>query len=150
MTYYFTSADGKDLDTRTQIISPITTNEVGWCKSNGAAPYLYWGGDNTGFGVESVYVDLTQFSSSATVSVTAKAWWYNIRNSGDMTLEIVAYSGGTMQKVGYGFVNNGGIQTNFTGINKNIMTLAGNCTPNPDLIKTITYNKSNNTLTFTP
>ena len=54
LRYIWTSAGGRDLDTRTYISSPARNVVVGWNKNNNDDVYLQWGGDNTGSGVESV------------------------------------------------------------------------------------------------
>lgn len=149
ITYQFNSSNGLDLDSKTKIISPIQTNVVGYCKSNNAVPYLYWGGDNEGTGVESCYVDLTEFNPTDIVRINCAAVWYSQRNNGNMSIDIRAYLGGTMVLNGFGYQNVGGTQTNFTSFSRNVSLQTSSCVDGEN-IGVISYNKSNNQLTFTP
>ena len=149
ITYQFDSTNGLDLDSKTKLIAPIQSNTVGYCKSNDASPYLYWGGDNVGTGVESAYVDLTQFNANAAIQINCGGVWYNQRLNGNMSIDIRAYLGGTMVLNGYGFQNVGGTQTNFTSFAGNIALQSEDCSDG-QTVGVISYNKATNQLTFTP
>jgi hypothetical protein len=149
ITYQFDSTNGLDLDSKTKLIAPIQSDIVGFCKSNDASPYLYWGGDNQGSGVESAYVDLTQFNANAVVQINCGGVWYNQRLNGNMSIDIRAYLGGTMVLNGYGFQNVGGTQTNFTSFAGNIALQTDVCSDG-QTVGIISYNKATNQLTFTP
>jgi len=80
-------------------------------------PNLWWGGDNinTG-GYESVYVDIKQLKLSGSVTsiqLNCRAnWFQNTPNTGTgiVKIQMLAYSGGTMDSDGnYGFSNTGGV-----------------------------------------
>jgi len=148
-TYNFTAEDGRDLDTRTSITYPISRGPLGWCKDNEAPP-LYYGGDNTGIGVESCYVDLTDaaFDDADYVSVLCQCWWYKTRAAGDVSLDIVAYLGGSMSQVGYAFVNVGGEQTADISCTSNVLLNESDCVATPETLGTVTYNFNTNALTI--
>lgn len=86
--YNWTSADGRDLDTRTSVVAPTSSNEVGWARSSTAGNnYLFWHGDNTGWsGNERVTVNLdnlrSDFPSSEEFRIDLRAFWYGERVAG--------------------------------------------------------------------
>ena len=111
--YVWNSQGGKDLDTRTYITVPNRKeNMVGWSRMNSDANYLLWNNDNTGSGVEAVLVNLKElkkdFPGQKEFKVLLRAFWYSTRASGDLTVEVNTYKGGTMSKSGYDWVNTGG------------------------------------------
>jgi hypothetical protein len=122
--YIWTSAGGTDLDTRTQVIEPYVGYSVGWSRYPEATG-LEWGGDNTEIGAEAVLIDFQEIAnnnnkpSSSIIQVALSAFWYNICNSGDFTLEFETYLGGTMVSQGYDFVNNGGVLVDSFTVGKN-------------------------------
>jgi len=73
---------------------------------------MEWGGDNTGFGVESVLIKIKDirrdFPNATYIDFLCACHWYGSRYTGDISLDISAYRGGTPQKQGYGFVINNG------------------------------------------
>lgn len=91
-------------------------------------PYLNWGTDNTtGAGVEAILVNFAQFitdnpSTSNPIQIRMNAVWYNTLQSGDITVQITTYSGGTMSLVGTDFVNSGGSMVNNVSLPVNIGT----------------------------
>jgi hypothetical protein len=109
ITYQFDASGGSDLDTRTKIISPIAGRNLGYCYPK-PTEGLHWGGDNKGYGVESVYIDVNHFEENEVIEVLCKAWWYERKDSGKMSLDIRAYKGGTMrlEKEKFQFINIGG------------------------------------------
>jgi hypothetical protein len=147
ITYYFDATGGRDLDTRTQIINPVQTNIVGFCEPNDADPYLFWGGDNTGYGLESCYVDLTKFSENSVVEIKCGANWFGERASGNMRLQIITYKGGTIQQEGFAFINVGGQKTASREIPYNIFNLQAACVYGNE-IGVLSYNKQTNRLLF--
>jgi hypothetical protein len=149
ITYQFNSTNGLDLDSKTKLLDPIQSDIVGFCKSANAEPYLYWGGDNEGTGVESVFVDLKQFGPSDMVRINCAGVWYGTRNNGNMSIDIRAFLGGTMVLNGFGYQNVGGTQTNFTSFNGNISLQSSSCVDGQN-VGIVAYNKATNQLTFTP
>jgi hypothetical protein len=150
ITYQFDESGGIDLDTRTEITSPVRVNPLGYCnRQNSGEPYLFWSKDNTRTGVESYLVDLTQFGPNDIVNIACAAFWYRHRNNGNITIDIKAYEDGEMSLEGFQFVNNGGHESAFTSFNGNAIGCCGNCSK-MESVGTILYNKKDKTLTFEP
>lgn len=119
---------GMDLDTRTSITSPESCEVVGWCKAstgNGSNGVWYsWGGDNRGYGIESVLIDVAKIREAYPVQDIKgriSLFWYEAREGGDFVIQLEAYKGGTMALNGYSWENSGG---ELTGI----LYKAGNST----------------------
>ncbi len=117
LRYLFT--DGRDLDTRTKLISPEVGSYVGWCMNGsftGSNNLIWyeWSGDNTGTGYESVLINVSNIRSAhPTLDISGECFglWYGERESGNVTISLTAYLGGTMERVGFDFINVGGQQT---------------------------------------
>lgn len=123
---------GTDLDTRVGILTsiPYQFTYTGWCQSDfvpniSGLPesdyYLIWGGDNvTSAGGESVLVNFDKIVADnpgiPEIELDLRAFWYDIRNSGDFTLQFETYLGGTMQVSGLDFVNVGGVVVQTTNV----------------------------------
>ena len=150
ITYQFDPSGGRDLDTRTNIESPNQSPILGYCKQR-TGQNIVWSGDNTGYGVESVYIDLNQYGANDLIKVLCKSFWFSQRNSGNMSLDIRAYKGGTMQRDHtnhFQFINVGGEQVgNVISIPKNISMVGGNCMTG-ETIGTVKYNRGNQSLSF--
>jgi hypothetical protein len=147
ITYQFDASGGTDLDTRTRLISPEKGNELGFCKKS-ESKGLYWSLDNKGYGVESIYIDVTQFNENDVVEVLCKAWWYSERNSGEMSLDIRAYKGGTMRKENFQFINDGGEQVgNVISFPHKINLLSEGC-PIAEKIGVLKFDRATQILTF--
>jgi hypothetical protein len=119
--------DGADLDTRTQLVinginevpnpSRVVGAVVGWNRgsefrsgTNNAVLYR-WGGDNTGRGFESVLIDIAAIRAAYPgffFNGYCKAFWYSLRQSGNVWLSVTSYKGGVMHSDGPDFVNVGG------------------------------------------
>ena len=110
--YIWTASAGRDLDTRTRITTPARNTDVGWSRSDQDGSFLRWGGDNTQDGVESVLIDvkalIDSYPTYEEFVIALKAFWYSTVYTGVVGLEFASYKGGTMSKVGYNYVNNGG------------------------------------------
>lgn len=129
--YIWNGAGGTDLDTRTAFSdlpnSLYNLKDLGWARSgSGSHPlggayvgpsdtnyYMWWSGDNQGTtGGETVLIDFkkikTDFPSLQDLTTRFRAFWYNSRNSGDISYEVTTYKGGTMAISGFNFVNTGG------------------------------------------
>lgn len=150
ITYQFDKSGGKDLDTRTNIESPNQSSVLGFCKSKSASN-IVWSDDNTGFGVESVYIDINKYNSDDIIVVLCKAFWYSQRNSGNMSLDIRAYKGGKMKrdKINhFQFINVGGEMVgNVISFPKNIEMKGPKCLPG-ETIGRVKYNRKNQALSF--
>ena len=125
LTYTFT--DGTDLDTRTRISSPdIGQNDsslyLGWCRADRYPledgihnPVMTWGGDNTGTGFESVFINLIEFKSQypsysgSTITIDMNAIWYGSLGTQPIIMNAVMYKGGTvsLDSGNYLFTNQG-------------------------------------------
>ncbi len=111
--YNFAQTAGTDLDTSTKLTYPTQEGPYGFsCRNQGTSTYMEWGGDNTGFGVESVLIKIKDirrdFPNATYIDFLCACHWYGSRYTGDISLDISAYRGGTPQKQGYGFVINNG------------------------------------------
>lgn len=151
ISYNWTSANGTDLDGSTNIESPVTTADVGYGQAvNGAPPYLYWSGDNTYTGAEYYYVDLRQFADTAVVKIRCAAWWWEIRGNGNVLLKAEASKGGAIVTSGTTdarvFTNPTGTVTASISVTDNVLTLSESV--NPEFMRFVIYNKSDNSLTF--
>lgn len=152
--YNFSQADGRDLDTRTQLLEPFQSTTLGWCQNNPNTPYIAWASDNTGYGIEAVLIDIKKFKqdypSTDKIVFNARAWWYGERFSGDMNMNAEGYKGGVMSLENFNFVNQGGElqgQYSFQTIN---IPLGGQstCNPNPTNIGNFTYEISSGKLSW--
>ena len=97
LQYYFT--DGSDLDQRTSIITPSISGSVGFGSSTSIEPYLYWAGDNTGSGLESVYFDKAEILNNyggTTIEIDCRSWWYGAQGTDPVNIIVSSYNGGSM------------------------------------------------------
>lgn len=148
ITYQFNELGGMDLDTRTQIISPNVSEKFGYCiNSNGGGSSLFWSGDNTGYGVESCVVDLNTFGQSERIVVQCDAFWFNRKNSGNMSLDIRAYKGGSMSLSNFQFMNSGGEQTAYVRFEDIVQEQRHGCIEG-ERIGVIIYDKAQQKLNF--
>ena len=111
--YNFAQTSGNDLDTSTKLTYPTTEGPLGFsCTNTGSSTYMEWGGDNTGYGVESVLIKIKDirrdYPNATYIDFLCACHWFGSRLTGDISLDINAYRGGTPQKQGYGFVINNG------------------------------------------
>lgn len=140
--YNFTEEDGRDLDTRTALVDvdpAFNGRDVGYARygdgggSSGAIIgnnftdyFLYWGGDNMGYGVEACLVDFKRIASAfpalSEIKVRMRAFWYSQKNSGNIQLQFETYLGGTMQHSGYDFINIGGELVTSLEVPRNVET----------------------------
>jgi hypothetical protein len=124
LTFSFT--DGTDLDTRSRISFPnIGQNEVtdylGYCAQDSwpttETPIISFGGDNTGTGYESIFVNLIEFKNqyplATTISVETNGTWYGEQGFNPVIMQVMLYKGGTvtLDSDNFLFVNN-----TYTGI----------------------------------
>ena len=101
--------NGDDLDTISQIIHPVTSTALGWCRGSSHAPYIYWSGDNTGTGFESCLIKMKElrenFPKEAGLHVRCKAWWYGSRGSTGVRMGCTFFKGGKPKQSGYLWIN---------------------------------------------
>lgn len=156
LTYEF--VDGLDLDTRTLLTAPLTGDEVGFCQnSDFSGPnglWYEWAGDNTGTGFESVliYIEaIRDYDSDALIEGLAQAWWYNIRESGDVQLVLTAYKGGTMVLNGdFTWSNIGGDNVGNLVYNGNVGLNETDCVVAAECVTGFTYDIPTETFAWTP
>lgn len=120
--YFWTSEQGRDLDTATELINSgipgADLKAVGWaCPGNGNSTVrsiIHWAGDNTGSGNECIYLDMIVAKERYgdiipdVLKVATYGTWYAQKNIGGAEVQIEAYKGGKMVQQGYNFVNEGG------------------------------------------
>jgi hypothetical protein len=109
ITYGF-ERPGRDLDTRTRLFDPATreaSNVIGWCKDDkilyNGITIIEWGGDNTGFGVESVLVSVKDYAEqvaalgirAAPLRISLSAFWFS-SFAPEVTITVTGYKGGSM------------------------------------------------------
>ena len=163
--YKWDEADGRDLDTATELVNSglkDTSNvsidglAVGWSMKGNSnttvTQYLKYGGDNTASGNECTFIDMLALCSEEhlpllpdNIYVDIYCNWYGEKKSGYMTFEIKAYKGGSMVQDGYNFNNVGGEEV-YSGEQSKFVKAA--CTTNKDNYKTdytyvcrVTYDK---------
>ena len=135
--------DGWDLDIRVTVSEPSGLGKAGYC-SGGFNNYNYaeWSGDNTGRGREAVLFKVGNMRAAGynKLKFNYKTWWYNTRQSGNVSILVEGYKGGTMVKSGYDWVNVGGTKVgtyNFPVVN--ITEERGGCRPNPGNVGDFEY-----------
>lgn len=147
--------DGNDLDTLTSLVAPATAGPVGFCAGGGSGlPYLEWGGDNMGTGVESALINVntlkTDFPTNDIVDVYLSAIWFSTKVSGNVTISVKVWQGGTNAIVNFEFINTGGtLLGNVTFPIVNVPTQDSDC-PAHDCVGTLRYVISTGALTLLP
>lgn len=158
ITIQYAFFDGSDLDTHTIITEPEMGIPVGWCKSASSigtgGEWYEWAGDNTGTGFESVLIYVNTIRTAyptGTIVGNCQAWWYYIRDSGNVTLRLTAYKGGDMQYVDgeYRWINVGGTEVATREISNNIALNAPTCQSDPECVSGWTYDIANNIFQWT-
>lgn len=120
-----------------------------------AESYLWWGLDNTGpSGYEGVLIGIKKFiennpASSNIIEVALYAVWHSEPITGNFSVELVTYKGGTMSLVGNNFVNEGGVQTSSNVVNSHtLMRKTGYLPSNYFKVGIMRYNKTTQTGTI--
>ena len=172
--YYWSEEDGRDLDTATVLVNTglvengitIDDQPVGWnmvgTGITEVQKYLQFGGDNTGNGNESVFIDWLAICSEDNlpnlpdiIYCDIYGNWYGEKKNGNITFEINAYKGGTMVKDPnntYNYINEGG-ELKFSSDETKFVYAA--CSSNRDDYKTkysyvarVSYNKETQNATL--
>lgn len=132
VSYYYTGADGQDLDTVTGVDNenwPLSRNTVGYShgsandpiKDSSGVTLIQWGGDNTGGGssnsttkyYESVYFNIKGIQEqlpNEDIDVILYGTWYNTKGEGNIHVSLNCYTCSTVPTV---------------SINDKIITLSG-------------------------
>lgn len=160
VTYGFSEAAGRDLDTRTRLVTPGAMSYfVGWARGfeyqvdieGEPVDVVRWSGDNTGTGAESVLIDLqaikTAFGAS-TIRVQARALWFGSRLTGNCDFKVEAYKGGTMSLASFIFSNTGGEKVAEVTKTQNVPTETRSSAYDGDLVADVTFNPATNELTL--
>jgi len=137
--YHWDQGAGQDLDIFVgfeQTGTPFDGVYVGYGGPNRTVPantvpessaYLWWASDNTGAsGYEAVLIGMDKFidaypNAANIIEVGLYAIWFGTPVTGDFSIELVTYKGGSMELVGTNFVNNGGVQVSNDTIALNTM-----------------------------
>jgi hypothetical protein len=122
---------GVDLDTRTRFETPlINSNYVGWGTGiSSISNVLYWGGDNTGTGLESVLINVNNYRAlvpgtyPAEFQVNFRCFWYGSVGTNPVYLTAYLYTGGTMLKQGFTWVNPTATSTSVLASTGKVITL---------------------------
>jgi hypothetical protein len=161
LTYQFT--DGRDLDTRTRIVTPNVGqtsqgNYIGWGVQNQwpttGTPIIKWGGDNQGTGYESVLVDLVRFRTvypyETQIVLDLRAEWYNTIGTNPVTVAATLYKGGTMTgPTSYTFNNTTYTSTSqVNSVAKTITLFTQSAGTSGQRVATLTYNLTSNSGIF--
>lgn len=164
--YHWVSGDGSDLDVLVgleQNNSSFDRQYVGF-GANVTVPYavpstdqsfLWWALDNRGSqGYEGVLIGIKQFieqnpSSPNIVEIGLYAVWFGQPISGNFSVELVTYLGGTMSAVNNDFINAGGVQTSSNTVNVNTMQRkVSQDSATYFKVGTVKYNKTTKTATI--
>jgi hypothetical protein len=109
----YTFTDGRDLDTRTRIVSPVSTDYLGWARLSRFPPdpnpiILDWGGDNTGTGditgssAEAILVNLINYRaaypSNPIIEIDCRCFWFGSLGVNPVVVEATLWRGGTVIK----------------------------------------------------
>ena len=144
--YSFTG--GTDLDTRTRFQTPlITADYVGWSRLTSVGNILFWGGDNTGTGLESVLINVNNYKAQVPSTypeefqINFNCFWYGSPSASPVYLAMYLYTGGAMLKQGFTWVNPTATATNELVSTGKVITLqTRNRLSNGEALGYITYN----------
>lgn len=119
ITFHWTTDGGSDIDTMTQIIEPFVSEYVGWTATTGPGPYantsmpdkdtvysdtqkiMRWLGDPGPLGPEVVIIDLEAFrqeypTDATPLTLSLHSNWYGTPITGDMSVTVEVFAGGTL------------------------------------------------------
>ena len=153
ITYEF--GDGRDLDTRTRIVSPNVGQDtlgsyLGWGQRTNVSDFLTWAGDNTGTGFEAVLFNRARFivSYPTTTEVTfdMRAMWYGSVGVRPVNVVITLWENGSPVRSGYTWTNPTATRTNIVNSASKVMTYASqDGGDSGQRIATLSYNLVNKT-----
>ena len=170
--FKFLSTNGTDLDIFASLISPEAIQyplsaPLGFCTGSSSynnVQFIEWSGDNTGYGLESILINVKNyrdyFNTDSEVSARLAARWYSsAAGDGNINLEITSYRGGTVTLSGFEFICTGEKISEIILPPKNIEVKSG-CGSGvidgvvyssfiSDNIGILNYNFISNTLSFT-
>ena len=161
--YGWQPAGGTDLDILVGYENNNTLSDnsyVGYGANNKLNPgssdndaMLWWALDNTSNqGVETVVIGIRNFINTYPnvgniISVGIYASWFAALGTGDFSLSVVTYKGGTMIKQGTDLVNPTGVQvsSDTRNLQTNVRTVGSPTAANYYKVGTLKYNKTSNT-----
>ena len=136
LRYSWEENAGTDFDTATGFtntgIADVDNKFVGWSKQyqttqEEVGDYLIHGGDNMMSGQEAALIQMKPLlsapglnESETDIELAIYGNWYGEKGTGNVTVSFTAYLGGTMQKTGFNFVNNGGEEVYSDSVTTNI------------------------------
>ena len=158
LTYEFTT--GRDLDTRTRIVTPdVGQNNqlkyLGWSRlqqyPETGTPYEIWSGDNTGTGFESVLFNITLFKTTYPLEnnlvIDTRSFWYGTVGTTPVNVAATLWKGGLPVKNGFLWQNPTATETFQIDSVGKLITLAPTSTDKAnssgERVATLTYNLSN-------
>ena len=132
---------GRDLDIRVTIQEP-NLGVAGWCRGQpNNFNYAEWSGDNTGQGREAILFKINNMRAAGInkIKFNYSTWWYGSKGD-NVAILVEGYRGGTMQKVGYDWVNVGGTRVGtYTFDPVDIRQVGGGCRPDPGNVGDFEY-----------
>jgi hypothetical protein len=118
---------GKDLDTRTRMVTPQLGNYLGWGRDSSVQDFLEWSGDNTGTGTEAILFNINNFRErypdASEIVLDCRAQWFSTVGTDPMRLRISTYDGGTMVKDNYNWNNPTATRTSVLDTDLKVITL---------------------------
>lgn len=111
--FNYSVSDGSDLDIAFRFLTPQIEGFLGWGKQNtltvGTKVIATWGGDNTGLGSESVYINkenlFSAFPNTPYIELDLRAFWYGSVGLNPVVVNMDAYQEGIVVKDGFSFIN---------------------------------------------
>lgn len=160
--YHWLEGSGSDLDILVGYENNATSEDnlyVGFGQPSATIPvtaatadsYLWWGTDSTSTtGYEGVLIGIKKFiaaypASPDIVEIALYAVWWGTPVSGDFTVELVTYKGGTMSLAGTDFVNAGGVQASSNTVSVNTLLKSQGKSPSTSYkVGVVRYSKATN------
>lgn len=108
LRYIYT--DGRDLDTRTNMLAPVLSDYLGWARLSRFPAtgdiILDWGGDNTGTGgvdtAEAILINLINYRaaypSDPIIELDCRCFWFGAVGVNPVIVEATLWKGGTVIK----------------------------------------------------
>lgn len=151
MVYYDNTGTAQDKDAVGYGQNPNSTKTPSDATPDGDA-YLWWASDDVsspaGPCVEAVVIGIKNFITNVTtvgniIDIPLRVGWYNSRGDGNIGIELVTYSGGTMSKVGTNIINTGGVVVDIQTTTANVTSFPSQVTEvHSNLVGTVQYNKT--------
>jgi hypothetical protein len=124
----------------------ITPEYVGWARLNSVSNVLFWGGDNTGTGVESVLININNYRTQVPATypsefqIDFRCFWFDTVGTDPVYLTAYLYTGGTMLKQGFTWTNPTATAVNVLASAGKVITLKGGAFTDGEVLGNIVYN----------